>query len=755
MSRLLGTARKPSLVNVDDVAAVQLAEELASNTTVTEIDLINQTVSDVGAKALAASLIQNTTLVSLDLSQNLIGSAGARALLVALDENKTLAALDLSGNEEVDAGLLGAIANKLENNTMGEQPRSRPDKVLHLPTIGIPQVAQSLFSTSRPRLLPPGTNEATLKDLDSEGIVMVSEELVMGVELTFVSSLTLKSCVFTTAAAQALAKALWAPGLSSLSLIDVSISANAFSHIAASLEKHAPLRALRIQNPRGALLEDKHGAEPLACAIQENSKLQSLILDTCAIDATGASVLAKGLSANVGLTLLSLANCVSLRASGLHTLIDALGVHPSLEVLDLTSISLGDEGAVALGHLIAKQAEAVEHAATLTAPALPVASYPSAALHAGGMFFRGAPQEEMPAVLATTSTHGSDGQRDEAARKLAGNSASSDVGQSAVLGLTSQDGTAKLFRVALKELILKSNDIGDVGAKAIAVALARNQLMQKIDLARNEVGTAGAIALAAALRTCRLTALDLRKNEVGDGGAAALASSLDAHGTLTSLNLEANNIGAAGAASLAAALLKNLSMKHLELRWNKKIGTAGAASLAAALLKNRTLQRLDVGGARVGAAGAASLAAALARGTTTLTSLDLGWDQIGDDGAVSLAGALRVNTSLVALYMHDTAVGERGLVALVEALGVNHTLTTLDLGLASATADSSSSAAVLQTIEGYLARNKAAAREAAKQPRLPPPPQTEQLPELLPATRGSHASQVAHRRLQRSRHNVA
>ena len=119
---MLGSSAKPLLslgsaaeAHIDDDAAIKLANELATNTTATEIDLCNQIVGDRGAAALADALGSNSTLAILDLSMNRIGELGATAFLRVLQakRNTTLESLDLSGND-VTSDLLSKIADALE-----------------------------------------------------------------------------------------------------------------------------------------------------------------------------------------------------------------------------------------------------------------------------------------------------------------------------------------------------------------------------------------------------------------------------------------------------------------------------------------------------------------------------------------------------------------------------------------------------------------------------------------------------------------
>jgi Ran GTPase-activating protein (RanGAP) involved in mRNA processing and transport len=97
----------------------QLVNALASNTTLTSLDVGNNQIGDEGAKALAA----NATLTSLDVWSNQIGDEGAKALAT----NATLASLKVRYNQIGDEGAKALAANatltslNIGNNLIGAE----------------------------------------------------------------------------------------------------------------------------------------------------------------------------------------------------------------------------------------------------------------------------------------------------------------------------------------------------------------------------------------------------------------------------------------------------------------------------------------------------------------------------------------------------------------------------------------------------------------------------------------------------------
>ncbi len=91
---------------------------------------------------------------------------------------------------------------------------------------------------------------------------------------------------------------------------------------------------------------------------------------------------------------------------------------------------------------------------------------------------------------------------------------------------------------ALMELHLGGNRIGDVGATALATALATNMVLTGLYLHRITISNVGIKALAAALATnTALKTLGLLNNAIGDAGKgkAALVEGLAVNTTLTLL----------------------------------------------------------------------------------------------------------------------------------------------------------------------------------------------------------------------------
>eukprot|EP00808_Paulinella_micropora_P012269 g57646.t1 len=138
--------------------------------------------------------------------------------------------------------------------------------------------------------------------------------------------------------------------------------------------------------------------------------------------------------------------------------------------------------------------------------------------------------------------------------------------------------------------------------------------------------------------------LDLSNQNLGAVGASAVAKGLQVNEALQVLILIDNNIGPEGAKAIADMLKVNKTLRELEIVGNN-IGDTGAQALGEALQVNKTLVKFDVGNNEIGPAGAEAMANML-KVNTSLTSLSLQYNDIGPEGAKQIAKALQINMSL-------------------------------------------------------------------------------------------------------------
>ena len=189
--------------------------------------------------------------------------------------------------------------------------------------------------------------------------------------------------------------------------------------------------------------------------------------------------------------------------------------------------------------------------------------------------------------------------------------------------------------------------------------------IQTLELSRNNIGDVGAAALAQGLKSCiNLQELRLVNNKIGDDGAAALAQGLKSCNSLQILQLTINSIGADGATALAEGLKSFKNLHELGLSDNS-IGDDGAAALAEGLKSCNSLDTLELTDNSIGDDGAAALAEGL-KSCNNLRVLALSFNSIGDDGAAALAKGLKSCENLVVVDFSANDIGDDGAAALDE-----------------------------------------------------------------------------------------
>ena len=102
--------------SIGDEGANSLSQALEENDFLTSLDLSFNSISDKGAKSLFQALKVNYSLTSLNLSDNSIGYEGAKSLSRVLRENTSLTSLNLSWNSISDKEA-SSLSQVLRRNT--------------------------------------------------------------------------------------------------------------------------------------------------------------------------------------------------------------------------------------------------------------------------------------------------------------------------------------------------------------------------------------------------------------------------------------------------------------------------------------------------------------------------------------------------------------------------------------------------------------------------------------------------------------
>ncbi|KAF9149481.1 hypothetical protein BG015_008727 [Linnemannia schmuckeri] len=175
------------------------------------------------------------------------------------------------------------------------------------------------------------------------------------------------------------------------------------------------------------------------------------------------------------------------------------------------------------------------------------------------------------------------------------------------------------FNRTLTSLSLDMNEMGSKGANAIATALISNRHLTHLYMPHNNIGDTGLADLCESLkRNWTLISLDLELNHIGKGqsavGLKALGELLMVSTTLREINLSFNLFSAEAIAALAAGMCKNSTLESVLLN-NCCLPTEAAVSLSKVLSSPSTgLQNLGLtNNADIGVEGYWALASNLIR----------------------------------------------------------------------------------------------------------------------------------------------
>ncbi|XP_035684209.1 NLR family CARD domain-containing protein 4-like [Branchiostoma floridae] len=263
--------------------------------------------------------------------------------------------------------------------------------------------------------------------------------------------------------------------------------------------------------------------------------------------------------------------------------------------------------------------------------------------------------------------------------------------------------------VALRELDISYNEIGDTGIKSLTTVLLILTAMQVLGLKRIGIGPKCMCTLVPVLcQLTRLIKLDISDNAIGDPGLECLATILPHFTAMKALVLRETGIGDRGISSLIKALPHLVQLQVLDVGFNNT-GDSGIVSLVQTLCQpskldmvqnppgdkslttsphcNTTLQELYIGyNSEVSGAGLGKVAQ-LISALPALTRLDMsGYEDLfgnsspvhlSDTAAMALAEALPRLPALDLLVLENISMEPAGFQAVVQAAEEHPTLGSL------------------------------------------------------------------------------
>jgi Ran GTPase-activating protein (RanGAP) involved in mRNA processing and transport len=232
----------------------------------------------------------------------------------------------------------------------------------------------------------------------------------------------------------------------------------------------------------------------------------------------------------------------------------------------------------------------------------------------------------------------------------------------------------------LRILNIGGNNIHAAGANALVSALATKNTLQELDIQKNSIRSEGTHALQQWIErsNCSLHKVKLSENLIGHVGARGLAVALARNTSVKEFIFSKNFCGVEGS-GFGMCLSQNSTLETLDLTKND-VNDDSCGAIVTGLHMNVTLKHLRLNGEVVlSNRGAIALGKFLANPKCHLEILDLAGNDIRDEGAIALGEALTTNTSLKTLFLQNNSIQDDGGKALGLGLKHSQTLQILDV----------------------------------------------------------------------------
>ncbi|XP_026508547.1 protein NLRC5 [Terrapene carolina triunguis] len=253
------------------------------------------------------------------------------------------------------------------------------------------------------------------------------------------------------------------------------------------------------------------------------------------------------------------------------------------------------------------------------------------------------------------------------------------------LGSLGLDDTAILMLVPglhqmplLKRLRLNNNNVGSEGCSHLAEALKNTPHMEEINLSHNKIEHAGLEKIATLLPELQnLKRIDLSSNSIGPAGGEMLAEALARCRHVEELLLARNHVGDKTAARLSLSLPSMCHLKILHLQSNN-IGSLGGTPLAKGLVECQQLEEISLSENSFGEGAIRTLSEGLPR-FTRLRKIELKLCGISDGVSKHLALGFSRCPVIEEIILSWNSLGDEGALELATVLPRMARLRMLDL----------------------------------------------------------------------------
>ena len=239
--------------------------------------------------------------------------------------------------------------------------------------------------------------------------------------------------------------------------------------------------------------------------------------------------------------------------------------------------------------------------------------------------------------------------------------------------------SAVLDAIRTSEITLAHHGIGPQGGRALAKALAKSTMVEKLDLQENSLGEEGVACIGKMLlENCYIKYVSLAGNIMGSNGARTMGNVIAENRYLQWLDLSFNNFVDKDAKPLSDGLQSTTTLKYFNLSQNS-FCEAGGEFIGPALAENNTITELNLSWNHLRLKGAIAICKGMSD-NSSIEILDLAWNGFADEGAEAMGEALKKNDTFLELDLSHNRITEKGAQGLARGLQVNQTLRVLKIG---------------------------------------------------------------------------
>jgi Ran GTPase-activating protein (RanGAP) involved in mRNA processing and transport/tRNA A-37 threonylcarbamoyl transferase component Bud32 len=659
--------------------AAHLAGAFELNNVLATVDLGYNAIGDAGASALAEAIKLNTALTSVGLAYNSIGPDGAAHLANALQFNYVLASAELSFNAVGDAGasslaeaikLNAALTSvKLKYNSIGPSGAASLAEAFKVNT------AVTVVDLGSNRISDTGTaslanafmnNTAVVSvnlrdnDIGFAGAVSLAEVLTVN---NVIERIDLSSNSIGDAGVATIIEALKANSAVTTAQMDYNPISSEWASALAWMVDNAGLRTIAKCSGTGILSQSSGKCQCSGVAVLGTGPACSDVV--CTAEEVGlAARKVNALEIPKRCTHLNLKNATMLN-DGAAALVLSLKANTVVTSVDLGFALEGTGTSTATLPIAAKWARAIVWLLDNVAirsfakcSGSGIISQPSGECQCSGLAVLGTGPACSDVVCTATDMY---------------------------VGMAKFQGNVGTLVIPARctEIDLDNNAISNIGAAALADALAGNTLVTTLRLASNQIGDRGAAALARRVKSnAVITVLSLADNPVGPKWTDAIGWLVANAGVRSVARCSGSGIFSEAS---GACQCSGLDVLGTGLTCSGVVCTADDFELAAfqdggtnALVIPSRCIEVDLHNSSLFDDDVAALAWALMN-NTLVTRVGLGSNEIGDGGAASLVNLFAVNTAIAAVDLSDNRIGNEGAARLKKMLESTISTATIDL----------------------------------------------------------------------------